>query len=102
MDSSREKKAYNVQAENEAGVNYNSMFANAQAATGEYMNLVFKHPLTRVDREHRMTLWEGLRKYPKACAWSVLISTTCAMEGYDISLIGNFCEGVIVFPCTRN
>lgn len=39
-----------------------------------------------------MTLLEGLRLYPKAIAWSVLISSCCAMEGYDISLLGNFCK----------
>lgn len=38
-----------------------------------------------------MTLREGLRLYPKAIAWSVLISSICAMEGYDVALIGNFC-----------
>lgn len=54
----------------------NDMFANASAAT---------------DKEHRMTLMEGLRLYPKAIGWSALISTLCAMEGYDVSLIGNFC-----------
>lgn len=62
-------------SENEKAMN--DMFANASAAT---------------DKEHNMTLREGLRLYPKAIAWSALISTLCAMEGYDISLIGNFCE----------
>jgi hypothetical protein len=55
----------------------NEMFANASAAT---------------DREHNMTLRQGIKLYPKAIAWSALISTLCAMEGYDISLIGNFCR----------
>ncbi|WVO12529.1 hypothetical protein L204_100129 [Cryptococcus depauperatus] len=52
-----------------------SMYTNAQAATA---------------KEHNMSLLEGLRLYPKAVAWSVLISSCCAMEGYDISLLGNF------------
>lgn len=42
------------------------------------------------DKEQRMTLLEGIRMYPKAVAWSVLISTCIAMEGYDISLVNNF------------
>jgi SP family general alpha glucoside:H+ symporter-like MFS transporter len=46
---------------------------------------------THPDKEHKMTLREGLRLYPKAIAWSVLISSICAMEGYDVALIGNFC-----------
>ncbi|KAF2014257.1 putative sugar transporter [Aaosphaeria arxii CBS 175.79] len=51
------------------------MFANAAAAT---------------DKEHKMTLLEGVRLYPKAIGWAALISLCCAMEGYDIALIGNF------------
>lgn len=42
------------------------------------------------ESEHRMTLWQGLRLYPKACMWSVIISTCIAMEGYDVCLINNF------------
>lgn len=53
-----------------------NMVANAQRATM---------------LEHGMTLKQGLKLYPKAILWSALISTLCAMEGYDISLIGNFC-----------
>lgn len=42
------------------------------------------------EKEHNMSLWQGIKLYPKAIAWSVLISTCIAMEGYDISLINNF------------
>lgn len=42
------------------------------------------------DKEQRMTLLQGIKLYPKAVAWSVLISTCIAMEGYDISLVNNF------------
>ena len=42
-------------------------------------------------KEQSMTLWQGIKLYPKAVAWSVLISTCIAMEGYDISLVNNFC-----------
>jgi len=44
------------------------------------------------DKERRMTLLQGIRLYPKAIAWSVLISTCIAMEGYDICLVNNFCK----------
>ncbi|KAM0790380.1 hypothetical protein ACM66B_003262 [Microbotryomycetes sp. NB124-2] len=40
--------------------------------------------------EQTMTLREGLRLYPKAIAWSMLLSTAIIMEGYDTTLIGNF------------
>lgn len=41
------------------------------------------------DKEHSMTLMQGIRLYPKAIGWSILISTTIAMEGYDVALINN-------------
>jgi MFS transporter, SP family, general alpha glucoside:H+ symporter len=42
------------------------------------------------EKEHEMTLLQGIRLYPKAIAWSVLISTCIIMEGYDIALVNNF------------
>lgn len=39
--------------------------------------------------EHRMTLLQGLKLYPKAVGWSVLLSCAIIMEGFDIILIGN-------------
>jgi SP family general alpha glucoside:H+ symporter-like MFS transporter len=42
------------------------------------------------DAEHQMTLLQGIKLYPKAVGWSVLISTCICMEGYDISLLSNF------------
>ncbi|KAF2675737.1 hypothetical protein K458DRAFT_411013 [Lentithecium fluviatile CBS 122367] len=52
-----------------------NMFANAASAT---------------DKERKMSLLQGIRLYPKAIFWAALISMCCAMEGYDIALIGNF------------
>ena len=37
-----------------------------------------------------MSLLQGIRLYPKAILWAALIAMCCAMEGYDIALIGNF------------
>lgn len=42
------------------------------------------------DSEHSMSLMQGIRLYPKAIAWSILISTCIAMEGYDVALVNNF------------
>ncbi|PHH63859.1 hypothetical protein CDD81_5416 [Ophiocordyceps australis] len=41
-------------------------------------------------REHGMTLWEGMRLYPKAMAWSMAVSLVVVMEGFDNALIGSF------------
>jgi len=44
------------------------------------------------DNEHRMTLMQGIKLYPKAVGWSILISTCIVMEGYDVCLLSNFCK----------
>lgn len=54
---------------------HSQMVHNAKAAT---------------EKEHKMTLMQGVRLYPKAIAWSILISTCIVMEGYDVCLINNF------------
>ncbi|KAJ0136146.1 Maltose permease MAL31 [Colletotrichum tanaceti] len=41
------------------------------------------------EAEHRMTLLQAVRTYPKAIGWSVLLSSTLIMEGYDLALLGN-------------
>lgn len=33
------------------------------------------------DQEHKMTLWQGIKAYPGAITWSVLLSTAIVMEG---------------------
>lgn len=42
------------------------------------------------EKEHGMSLWQGLKLYPKAVGWSLLISTAIIMEGYDVVLMGSF------------
>jgi len=39
------------------------------------------------EAEHSMTLREGLRTYPRAVGWSILISTAIVMEGFDTILM---------------
>lgn len=41
-------------------------------------------------KEQKMTLWQGIKLYPKAVGWSILISTCICMEGYDLCLLSNF------------
>jgi len=42
------------------------------------------------EKEKDMSLLQGIKLYPKAVGWSVLISTLIVMEGYDLSLLSNF------------
>ncbi|MAD82244.1 MAG: hypothetical protein CL912_04715 [Deltaproteobacteria bacterium] len=56
------------------------------------MNEVIHNARNATDKEHSMTLWQGLKLYPKAVGWSVLISTCIVMEGYDLCLLSSFCK----------
>lgn len=56
------------------------------------MNEVVRNAKNASDKEHAMTLWQGVKLYPKAVGWSILISTCIVMEGYDVCLLSNFCE----------
>ncbi|KAK5997360.1 General alpha-glucoside permease [Cladobotryum mycophilum] len=51
---------------------------------------VIEHARSAAAKEQQMTLRQGIKLYPKAIAWSILISTCIVMEGYDISLVSNF------------
>ncbi|KAI1455558.1 sugar transporter [Annulohypoxylon moriforme] len=51
---------------------------------------VIKSAKLATEKEHKMTLMQGIKLYPKAIAWSILISTCIIMEGFDISLVNNF------------
>lgn len=55
--------------------NFGEVTENAQAAT---------------DFERQMTVGQALRLYPKAVAFSVVLSLAIIMEGYDTALLGSF------------
>ncbi|OXG61838.1 MFS transporter, SP family, general alpha glucoside:H+ symporter [Cryptococcus neoformans c8] len=40
-----------------------------------------------MESEKALSLGESLRRYPRAVAWSVLLSTSLVMEGFDTVLI---------------
>ncbi|EGR45879.1 maltose permease [Trichoderma reesei QM6a] len=52
--------------------------------------LVIESARAAAAKEQSMTLLQGIKLYPKAIAWSILISTCIVMEGYDVSLVNNF------------
>lgn len=58
--------------------------------SGTSMKTIIQNAKAATEKEQRMSLLQGIKLYPKAVAWSVLISTCIAMEGYDISLVNNF------------
>ncbi|RYP35429.1 hypothetical protein DL767_003836 [Monosporascus sp. MG133] len=61
-----------------------------QDAPGNPLADVIRNAKLASEKEHKMTLMQGVKLYPKAIAWSVLISTCIIMEGYDIALVNNF------------
>ncbi|CAI4050624.1 hypothetical protein SKDZ_14G3960 [Saccharomyces kudriavzevii ZP591] len=42
------------------------------------------------ESERGMSLMTALKTYPKAAAWSLLVSTTLIQEGYDTAILGSF------------
>jgi hypothetical protein len=40
--------------------------------------------------EHEITVRRAIRAYPWAVMWSLLVSMSINIEGYDTNLIGNF------------
>lgn len=53
-------------------------------------SVVIRNAKAATDSEHKMTLLEGIKLYPKAIGWSVLISTCIVMEGFQVCLLPNF------------
>lgn len=62
----------------------------AEAAAAPSVAQLVEHAKAATDKEHNMTLLQGIRLYPKAVFWSMLISTCIVMEGYDVCLVSNF------------
>lgn len=65
--------------------------ADDPALDKTHINVV-NHARAAAEKEQNMTLMQGVRLYPKAIMFSIIISTCIVMEGYDISLINNFCK----------
>ncbi len=50
--------------------------------------------------EHRMSIMQAIRTYPKAVAFSMILSTAIVMEGYDVVLLANFYA--VRIPCSTS
>jgi SP family general alpha glucoside:H+ symporter-like MFS transporter len=42
------------------------------------------------DDDHELGIWEAIKAYKPALFWSLVMSTTVIMEGYDTNLLSNF------------
>jgi SP family general alpha glucoside:H+ symporter-like MFS transporter len=65
----------------------NAVLTETEADMKANNNATLDEAKAATEKEHKMTLMEGLRLYPKAVAWSLLISTCIAMEGFDLALV---------------
>lgn len=64
--------------------------ADQEEVPSQELTAQLEHDAHRaVETEHRMSLWQGLKTYPHAAAWSILFSTAVVMEGYDTALLGS-------------
>ncbi|KFY37745.1 hypothetical protein V495_07004 [Pseudogymnoascus sp. VKM F-4514 (FW-929)] len=54
------------------------------------IKVVSENARLATDVEHDLTLWQALKIYRKAVAWSVIVSMATIMESYDIQIIGSF------------
>ncbi|KAH6869539.1 general substrate transporter [Thelonectria olida] len=77
MEDAKDPKSINVvpEKDEEQYITPDDVLKGAQQAT---------------EAEHNMTLLEGIRKYPKACCWSLLFSSALIMEGFDKAFITAF------------
>jgi SP family general alpha glucoside:H+ symporter-like MFS transporter len=50
----------------------------------------FEDAKLAAEEEHQLTLRQAIRLHPRAIMWSVLLSTSIIMEGYDIVLMNSF------------
>ena len=54
------------------------------------------------DAEKSMSLWQGMKAYPKAVGWSVLISMATVMDGYDTGFLASLLGLVSCRPQLRS
>jgi SP family general alpha glucoside:H+ symporter-like MFS transporter len=51
---------------------------------------IYEDAKLAAEEEHQLTLRQAIRLHPKSILWSVLLSTSIIMEGYDIVLMNSF------------
>lgn len=64
--------------------------ATGEMPTHSRGSILIRNAKAATDKEHHMTLLQGIKLYPKAVGWSMLISLCIAMEGFDLCLLGTF------------
>ena len=68
---------------------YRGVSSHSTLDLSEFDSLV-QESKAATDAEHVMTFTEAVNLYPKAICWSILLSLTIVMEGFDITLMNSF------------
>lgn len=76
-------------SEKDDKVSTESMDVYAQEYMAKFLD-ISNNAKENDNKEKSMTLKEGLKTFPKAALWSVILSSAIIMEGYDLNLINSF------------
>src|ERR1700742_4978899 len=80
----------NLQQVDEPGfISVNDDHLHRLSAAVPQINRLVEDAAKATTAEHQMTLLQGLKTYPKAVGWSMLLSTAIIMEGFDMILLDN-------------
>lgn len=85
-----ESKAHEIISPVEGGSPPTYPSPEGNPSSDSSISKIIQNAKAATQKEQNMSLLQGIKLYPKAVAWSILISTCIAMEGYDISLVNNF------------
>lgn len=75
-------------AEDESSLN-SSLDENTQDYIAKFLDMS-QNAKENDQKDKNMSLKEGLKTFPKAAMWSVVLSTAIIMEGYDVTLLNSF------------
>ena len=64
--------------------------SHVDTAPEKSAKIVTENARLATEAEHDLTLWQAVKIYRKAIAWSILVSMATVMESYDIQIIGSF------------
>lgn len=69
-------------------VNSDRAYSSVAETLPDFADLHDEHR-DQTEKETSMNFWKALKTYPTAAAWSVLLSSSIIMEGYDTNLLGS-------------
>ena len=84
-----DKEEASEQVESTLSQDAGATYEEAPGEKGRWQASIADAHLANIS-EHEATVRKALRAYPYAAFWSLVVSMSIIMEGYDTNLIGNF------------